>query len=262
MERSKPVIGVTPLYDDERDSVWMLPGYLDAVVACGGLPLILPLTPGEEDAARLVDLCDGILFTGGHDVDPALYQEERLSACGPVHAGRDALEFALLQRALVVDLPVLGICRGMQFINVALGGTLYQDLPTQMAVAVSHHMTPPYDRPWHEVSLVPGTPLYFLLKKTSLQVNSYHHQGIRELSFQLSPMAYAPDSLIEAFYHPMKRFTWGVQWHPEFLWEADADEREIMQAFVDASTKKANGERSIPLGRSPHRKGSPFLMSR
>lgn len=257
----KPVIGVTPLYDDERESIWMLPGYVDALKSYGALPLILPFTSADADIAQLVDMCDGILFTGGHDVDPALYEERKSPKCGEVSAQRDSLEFALLQRALMIDLPVLGICRGAQFINVCLGGTLYQDIPSQLPNAVQHHMAPPYDRPCHEVSLVPGTPLYYLLKATKLQVNSYHHQGIRDLSFQLSPMAYAPDSLIEAFYHPMKSFTWGVQWHPEFLWEKDGAQRQIFQVFVEACGAKAVGQPASSSGRG-RRKGSPFLMSR
>ena len=257
----KPVIGVTPLYDDERESIWMLPGYVDALKSYGALPLILPFTSSDADIAQLVDMCDGILFTGGHDVDPALYEEKKSPKCGEVSTQRDKLEFALLQRALMIDLPVLGICRGAQFINVCLGGTLYQDIPSQLPSAVQHHMAPPYDRPCHEVSLVPGTPLYYLLKATKLQVNSYHHQGIRDLSFQLSPMAYAPDSLIEAFFHPMKSFTWGVQWHPEFLWEKDGAQRQIFQAFVESCGAKLLGQPASSSGRG-RRKGSPFLMSR
>ncbi len=257
----KPVIGVTPLYDDERESIWMLPGYVDALKSYGALPLILPFTSSDADIAQLVDMCDGILFTGGHDVDPALYEERKSPKCGEVSTQRDKLEFALLQRALMIDLPVLGICRGAQFINVCLGGTLYQDIPSQLPSAVQHHMAPPYDRPCHEVSLVPGTPLYYLLKATKLQVNSYHHQGIRDLSFQLSPMAYASDSLIEAFYHPMKSFTWGVQWHPEFLWEKDGAQRQVFQAFVEACGAQSLGQPASSSGRG-RRKGSPFLMSR
>lgn len=258
----RPVIGVTPLYDDERESIWMLPGYVDAVKACGGLPIVLPFAPAEADVAQMVDMCDGLLFTGGHDVNPAMYEEKRLPECGAVHAGRDKLEFELLQRALLLDVPLLGICRGAQFINVALGGTLYQDLPTQRPGGISHQMAPPYDKPWHEVSLAPGTPLYFLLKRTSLRVNSYHHQGIRDLSFQLASMATAPDNLTEAFYHPGKRFVWGVQWHPEFAWQTDDDERAIMQAFVDAAKGKAPMSGASATGQRPRRKGSPFLMSR
>lgn len=253
----KPIIGVTPLYDDERESIWMLPGYCDALRACGALPFILPFVSTDPDIEQLVEACDGFLFTGGHDVDPALYEQKRSPRCGATSAQRDRLEFSLFQRALLVDAPVLGICRGAQFINAVLGGTLYQDLPTQLEGAVSHQMKSPYHRPWHGVDLVPGTPLYYLVKSTKLQVNSYHHQGIRELSFQLAPMAYAPDGLVEAFWHPSKTFTWGVQWHPEYAWMTDRAQRQIFEAFVAACSQKAQ---THPNERT-HRKGSPFLAT-
>lgn len=255
--RTKPLVGVTPLYDNDRESVWMIPGYLEALSACGALPVILPFSP--SDAALMVEECDGILFTGGSDVSPSLYEEEPDPACGELCPRRDELEYALLSEALNKDVPLLGICRGAQFINAALGGSLYQDIPSQMPSAVSHCMDSPYDRYWHKVSLTPDTPLSTMLKTTTIQVNSYHHQGIRDLSFQLCPMAYSPDGLVEAFYHSSKKFTWGVQWHPEFLWQKDHAQRMIFQAFVDAcGTSYASGV-AIP-GIRAKRKGSPFLL--
>ena len=117
----KPIIGVTPLYDIERESIWMLPGYLEVLTACGGLPVILPLEADGTDPQQLVDMCDGILFTGGQDVAPALYGQEPLPLCGECHEGRDKLEQALFKAAFQADLPIFGICRGMQFINVMMG---------------------------------------------------------------------------------------------------------------------------------------------
>ena len=179
--RTKPLIGVTPLYDNALESVWMMPGYLEALSACGALPVVLPFAPA--DAALMAQECDGLLFTGGNDISPSLYEEEPDPACGELCPRRDELEYALLSEALNRDVPLLGICRGAQFINAALGGSLYQDIPSQMPAAVSHCMKSPYDRHWHKVSLMPDTPLSSLLKTTTLPVNSYHHQGIRELSF-------------------------------------------------------------------------------
>lgn len=167
-------------------------------------------------------------------------------ACGELCPRRDELEYALLSEALNRDVPLLGICRGAQFINAALGGSLYQDIPSQMPAAVSHCMKSPYDRYWHKVSLMPDTPLSAMLKATTLRVNSYHHQGIRDLSFQLCPMAYSPDGLVEAFYHSSKKFTWRVQWHPEFLWQKDHAQRMIFQAFVDACSTSCFNEAARP----------------
>ena len=255
--RTKPLIGVTPLYDNALESVWMIPGYLEALSACGALPVILPFS--FSDAALMAEECDGILFTGGNDVSPSLYEEGFDPACGELCPQRDKLEYALLSEALNRDVPLLGICRGAQFINAALGGSLYQDIPSQMPTPVSHCMKSPYDRYWHKVSLIPDTPLSTMLKTTTIQVNSYHHQGIRDLSFQLCPMAYAPDGLAEAFYHSSKTFTWGVQWHPEFLWQKDPAQRMIFQAFVDASAGSGAQGAALSGGRMK-RKGSPFLL--
>ena len=154
---------------------------------------------------------------------------------------RDALEAIVLRRAIEADLPVLGICRGLQFINAALGGTLYQDIPLQHPSAVEHHQRAPYDQPSHEVDIVLHSPLYDRLGIRTLAVNSYHHQGIRTLSAELSAMAVAKDGLIEAIYRPKSRFLWAVQWHPEFSWRTDPCSRRVFQAFVAAAGETHRG---------------------
>ena len=159
----KPIIGVTPLFDRERDSYWMLPGYLEGLEQAGAIPIVLPLPEDLDDLPQLVSLCDGLLFTGGQDVSPALYGETPKPTCGEICPARDRMEQALLHLALERDLPVLGICRGIQFLNAVLGGTLYQDLPTEHPSQTQHHMPPPYDRAAHTVTIQPGTPLAELL---------------------------------------------------------------------------------------------------
>lgn len=229
-----PVIGLIPLVDDARDSLWMLPGYMEGVAAAGGLPVMLPLTDDEPSLDRLCGLCDGLLLTGGHDVAPELYGEERLAACGATSTMRDRMETGLLRRALETDMPVLGICRGLQFINAALGGTLWQDIPSQCPSGITHVQKKPYNAPTHAVNVISGTPLHRLLKTDALMVNTLHHQAIRQLAEPLSAMAAAPDGLIEAIWHPSRRFVWGVQWHPEFMWQKDAASMAIFRAFVGA----------------------------
>ena len=150
------VIGVTPLYCDEKKSVWMLPGYLDMLRAVGLVPVILPDIATEEELHRLDQFCDGYLFTGGHDVDPALYDAVPSALCGSINHNRDHLEERLFRIALASDKPILGICRGIQLINVLLGGTLYQDLDSEHPSSVEHHMLPPYNRTVHRVTLEPG----------------------------------------------------------------------------------------------------------
>ncbi|MCD8048346.1 MAG: gamma-glutamyl-gamma-aminobutyrate hydrolase family protein [Clostridia bacterium] len=228
----RPVIGVVPLVDEERESYWMLPGYMKGIEEAGGLPVMLHLTADEKMIKEIANMADGFLFTGGHDVSPALYGAERSERCGAVCPERDAMEGLLLKYALQKDASVLGICRGIQFLNAYFGGTLYQDLPTEYASKIEHHMTPPYDRRAHYVDVVPGTPLFELLRERSLGVNSYHHQAVKTLAPQLEAMAYSEDGLVEAVYLPEKRFVWAVQWHPEFSYRNDEASRKIFAAFV------------------------------
>lgn len=211
-----PLIGVTPLWDAERQSVWMLPDYLDGIKAAGGIPVVLPIAMSEADAERIVGTFDGFLFTGGQDV----------SSCPE----RDKEETLLLQKALEADKPILGICRGLQFINVFLGGTLWQDLPSQHPSTIVHRQGKPYGVPTHQVSI--SGELQSLLGKDILDVNTLHHQAVKDLANGLTPMAISTDGLIEAFQMPDKRFVWAVQWHPEYLFNTDKDSLALFSCFV------------------------------
>ncbi len=231
----RPVIGIVPLVDIQRESYWMLPGYMEGVAEAGGLPMMLPLTDGEEQLDQLAAMCDGVLFTGGQDVVPALYGEEMDAVCGECCPERDAMESKLLDIVLRQDKPVFGICRGIQFINAALGGTLYQDLPGQHPSAVEHHQRPPYDAPVHTVTPLPDTPLAALLGEGPIRVNSCHHQAVKALAPAWSAMAVAPDGIVEAAYMPDRPFVWAVQWHPEFSFRVDENSRKLFRAFVRAA---------------------------
>ena len=215
MERN-PIIGVTPLWDAERKSIWMLPDYLDGIKAAGGIPMILPLEMSEEDADRIVETCDGFLFTGGQDV----------GSCPE----RDTLETLLLSKALQADKAILGICRGLQFINVFLGGTLWQDLPSQHPSEIIHRQGKPYGTPTHKVML--DGELRTLLGKEVIEVNTLHHQAAKDLGSDLMQMAVAPDGIIEAVQMKGKRFVWAVQWHPEYMFKTDADSLAIFSCFI------------------------------
>lgn len=234
----KPIIGVVPLWDEEKQSFWMLPGYFEGIRQAGGLPVMLPLTDDSEELSQLVDSCDGVLFTGGQDVDPQMYGELILSCCGERCPERDRMEQKLLKLLLAQDKPVLGICRGIQLLNTVLGGNLYQDLPTQHPSKVDHHQPAPYDQPIHTVQLLKESPLAQLFGGQKLmQVNSCHHQAIRNLADSLEAMAFSEDGLVEAVYAPAQRFVWAVQWHPEFSYKVNAESRRIFSAFVGACKK-------------------------
>ena len=230
----KPIVGVMPLWDDEKDSIWMLPGYQDGISQAGAIPVIFPFSEDEAELRQLADFCDGFLFTGGHDVSPRLYHEEPLEGLISSCEKRDRMETIVLSIALESNKPALGICRGIQFINAALGGTLYQDLPLQHPSGINHHGSPPYDRRVHDVEVLRDSPLYACLGTELLPVNSYHHQGIRDLAEGLEVMAAAPDGITEAVWKPDHRFLWAVQWHPEFSYRTDENSRKIFRAFAEA----------------------------
>lgn len=235
----RPVIGVTPLWDDERQSLWMLPGYMEGLRSVGLLPVMLPLTDDDSELSQLAALCDGFLFTGGQDVSPEIYGETPLSGLVVPCPARDRMETRLFSLALSSDKPVLGICRGIQLINALLGGTLYQDLPLQHPSLTAHHQSAPYYLPSHRVSVIKDSPLHNLLGTDTLAVNSYHHQAVRKLSPALLPMAYAEDGLVEAVYKPDARFVWAFQWHPEYSYTTDAAGKAIFAAFADALQQKS-----------------------
>ena len=225
-----PIIGVTPLWDADRKSVWMLPDYLEGIKAAGGIPVVLPLEMSEEDAGRIVETCDGFLLTGGQDVSPALYGMKDATGTIVPSPERDRLETLLLEKALQADKAVLGICRGLQFINAFLGGTLWQDLPSQHPSDIVHRQGKPYGVPTHKVML--DGDLKTLLGKDIIEVNTLHHQATKELGKGLTPMAIAPDGIIEAARLENKFFVWGIQWHPEYMFKTDPDSLTIFSSFI------------------------------
>jgi len=230
----RPTIGLIPLEDIQRESLWMVPGYMDGIMEAGGLPVMLPLTSDPALIHQIAESLDGFLLTGGQDVSPSIYGALTSEQCGEISPKRDAMELLLLKEVLMLGKPVFGICRGIQFLNAALGGTLYQDLPTEYPSDTVHVMKPPYHLPRHTVEVLHNTPLHDLLKLDTLPVNSYHHQAVKELSAQLQPMALSPDGLIEAVWMPEKPFVWAVQWHPEFSHRTDENSRKLFRAFVEA----------------------------
>lgn len=233
----KPIIGVTPLYDNEKESIWMLPDYTNLIEACGAVPVILPLTEDEAVLQACVTLCDGFLFTGGQDVDPALYNQSPVPQLGELCVLRDRMEEILFAKILECDKPVLGICRGIQVMNVLLGGTLYQDLPTQHPYEIRHSMEKPCNRPAHTVQVLENTLLASILGAGEYGVNSCHHQAVRDLAPCAEPMAISEDGLVEALSVPGKRFAAAVQWHPEMTYDTDPKCCLLMQAFVDAARR-------------------------
>lgn len=231
----RPLIGVTPQTDPDTGWLRLHPNYFEALQRSGAQAVLLPQT---EDAARIdwfAEHMDGFLFSGGPDPHPALFGEEPLPGCGRIDLARDRMECALLQAALCREKPVLGICRGIQIINVALGGTLWQDIGSQVPQAVLHEQQKPYSTPVHAVELVGETPLFKLLRRPSLMVNSMHHQAVRTVAPALTAAAYSKDGIAEAVWGNGPGFLLAVQWHPEYLFTAQPAARLIFQGFVQAA---------------------------
>jgi putative glutamine amidotransferase len=191
--------------------------YLDAVRAAGGMPVILaPVTPDEIET--LVGRLDGIVLSGGPDLHPDAYGAPAHPELGPTEPDLDRFELALARAAITRGMPVLGICRGMQVLNVALGGSLHQHLP-DLEAGTEHRQSSANSEPTHRVTLGRDSRLMKVVGRRYLEVNSFHHQGIQGLGKGLSIAGHAPDGQIEAIEVPGRRFTFGVQWHAECLLE-------------------------------------------
>lgn len=236
----KPLIGVMPLWDNSLKSVWMLPEYLKSIEDAGGMPVVLPLTSDPDMCVILSEKMDGFLFTGGQDISPKLYGEEAIFGCD-VCEERDSMEIEIFREAVIrLNKPSLGICRGLQFFNVVLGGTLYQDLSQKTDnIGVIHKQKPPYDRPIHCVRIIRDKFLFSVLEQNIILVNSYHHQGIKDLSDELECVAKSDDGLVEAAYMPKREYVVAVQWHPENTMK-DVNSMRLFSSFVRACQKNSN----------------------
>ena len=231
---SKPLIGLTPSHDTDNDDIKMRPTYLRALKAAGAIPVVMPLDVSEEDLVQLTMGLDGFLFTGGPDVHPFLFGEETHKNCGNVSEPRDQMELKLLPHVMKQNKPILGICRGIQILNIALGGSIWQDIPsmTDQIVPIAHAQPFSYHLPCHSVFLEEDSQLKEIVKKSTLKVNSMHHQAVRNLAPGLTASAYSADHLIEALEMPSYSFFIGVQWHPEYLWEKNEEAFRLFQTFV------------------------------
>lgn len=234
---NKPIIGITPSHNTENDDISLRPTYLRAVTAAGAIPVVLPLEITKEETNQLVRLCDGFLFSGGPDPHPFLFGEETQANCGNASIPRDTMELQLLKAAMDARKPILGICRGAQIINVGLGGTIYQDIPsqTERSFPIAHGQPFPYAVPSHHVNIVKHTLLGRIAgERTEIQVNSFHHQSVNTPAPGLIVSGFAPDGITEAVEMPDYPYLLGVQWHPEHMWPNDRTAANLFKSFVEA----------------------------
>ena len=245
-DRERPLIGITP--DIETIPRGSQPGkrnrlillherYARAMLETGGLPIILPIVPARSATQAIFTRLDGILISGGNfDIDPGHYGETSIAALGEVKEDRTQFELELISLALERNLPVLGVCGGAQAINVALGGTLYQDIASQIPAALEHQQGALKDRGGHAVAIHDGTLLRRIVGQKSLETNTTHHQSVKRLGTGLIVNATAEDGVIEGLESREHAFVLGVQWHPEFLIDKYVGQKKIFAAFVSASS--------------------------
>jgi len=246
---SRPIIGVPTqnlqslggISTDIPASWVMSQRYIRALTAVGALPWMIPLVGDEPETLRgIYDELDGVFLPGGADIDPANYGEERHARCDKGDPARDQVELTLVRWAMADRKPVLGVCRGLQIVNLAAGGTLYQDLADQMPGSIKHDYFPfggrySRDHLSHEVSVATNTKLAEIFGAGALKVNSMHHQGVRQLGASLVASAVAPDGLVEGLESSDNSYLIAVQWHPEALTENSPRTRRLFESFVEAS---------------------------
>jgi putative glutamine amidotransferase len=244
----RPVIGIPTQTLHAMDGIpealpqsWVMnQRYFLAVTIVGGVPWMIPLLEDDPDTLReIYDRLDGLLLPGGVDMDPRSYGETPHPSLGRIDPARDRVELQLTRWAIEDQKPVLGLCRGIQVINVALGGTLYQDLKSELPGAVKHDYFPTQgferDHLAHEVTLSPGSRLLATLESPRIKVNSMHHQGLKQMGRGLTPAATAPDGLIEGVEGASSHFLVGVQWHPEVFEMTDPHTRHLFREFIAAA---------------------------
>lgn len=233
MYNGKPVIGLTGSFkpDDWSPQHFLNESYFHAIRQFGGIPVLIPVLADKEELEYLLSTLDGLVLTGGDDIDPVLFGEAILNDTVKLCPERDRAEYDALRLAVQRDLPILGICRGVQVMNVYYGGTLWQDIPAQLSGCGQHRMEAPYHRTAHLCIPEKGTPIG---KWGTFGVNSHHHQAIKDVAPGYLCMGKGEDGIIEAIYDPVHRFRWGVQWHPERIWDIEQTSAEVFRAFIQS----------------------------
>jgi len=247
---ARPLIGVTAdlseasnKYDKPQEATFFVPQpYVSALERAGALALILPPNPSAAVVRRMIGSFDGLVITGGNfDIDPRCYGEKPMRELREVKARRTEFELEMAEQALKKDLPVLGICGGAQAINVALGGSLYQDIATQIAGAGAHEQSARKGTGGHQVEIAAGSRLHAIIERRKVEVNTTHHQAVKDVGRDLLVNATAQDGVIEGIESTRHRWVLGVQWHPEALAPGRKDQQRIFSCFVAQCARSRRG---------------------
>lgn len=216
----RPIIGITTFLENKPKRLYdsVSHNYIKSIYLASGIPILIPLIQDEYTVKSYLNSVDGLILSGGEDVGPLIYGENPTQYVHSICEERDKFEIKLFKEAFKLNMPVLGICRGIQLMNVALGGTLYQDINSQIENSLGHY---PKDTPvntlYHQIKINKESKLFDIFDKTNIIVNSFHHQSINQIGNGLKETAWSEDGVVESIEHIYKRFIVGVQWHPEDL---------------------------------------------
>ena len=243
--QKNPVIGISASlltietgWFKGRERVYVGQDYIQAITRAGGIPIVLPIINKIEEINQQLELIDGLLLSGGYDIHPQLYGEEPDQLLRSIYPPRDEYEIQLIKQAVFLEKPIFGICRGLQLLNVAFGGTLYQDISYHSSTVLKHTQQTNVEFASHDVEILEGTKLHSILGMTSLSTNSFHHQAIKQIASGWQVNAKTQDGLIEGAEKKDAQFVLGVQWHPELMFDKSHDIFRIFKAFVAHAAKR------------------------
>lgn len=245
-----PLIGITSASVEIKGKLFnrMYAPVAQAIAAAGGLPVFIPTHLDEPTLRALYERLDAVMLPGGPDVDPSFYGAVRHPMTVEIDDARDQLELTVARWAVNDDVPVFGICRGHQVLNVALGGTLVQDIPSEVETGINHYLASdmPRDTRSHDIQIDDNSRLANILGTTHIEVNSLHHQSVQKAAPGVTVTAYSPDGIIEALEAPDRHFVLSVQWHPEDLYQGDEAMMRLFSAFVQAAQERATARERNP----------------
>ncbi|WP_431803611.1 gamma-glutamyl-gamma-aminobutyrate hydrolase family protein [Halobacillus andaensis] len=244
----RPLIGITSSTVNHNNipSINLHEKYIQAVIQAGGIPAVIPAGTEEGMAEAWLTVCSGIILSGGEDVDPYSYQAEPYPKMQKTNGKRDKLEIEIVKQAQNQNKPILAICRGLTMVNAALGGTVIQDIETNLPNAINHFQQAARSEPTHEIQIDPQSRIFQIFNRSNIRVNSMHHQAIDQLSPVLKPVAVASDGIIEAVEGSSESsLLWGIQWHPEEMASEDPGMQQLFKEFVAECTNKGNNQEDV-----------------
>lgn len=233
----KPIIGIFPSYDEEKKQVFLKKQYLDEIIRFGGIPYIIPLSSDQKIIYEVISNINGLILSGGYDIDPKYYNQKNEGKSKGISETTDECEAVIIRLAVEADIPILGICRGMQALNVFCGGSLIQDIPSEIGFSAVHLLEKPKTA-FHNITVEKESPLSAAAGFGTHLVNSYHHQAVKNVAPDFSVAATAEDGIIEAIYHKNKKYILGIQWHPERDHEKVEINKNILEEFIKVCSAK------------------------